>query len=142
MGRNVTDRLHPAALPGPLAALAAAYFLATLAHFSHNAEYIAFYPGMPASLTRETVYLAWLGVTAIGVLGFVVLRLGFAKVAVALLGLYGAFGLDALLHYTLALCSEHTLAANLTIWSEAVLGLSLLLTSAVLLGRRLAAIQK
>jgi hypothetical protein len=117
--------------------LAGAYFLATLAHFAHNAEYIAFYPGMPASITRETVYLAWLCVTAIGLVSFGALRLGLPNVAVALLGLYGAFGLDALLHYTLALCSEHTLTANITIWSEAILGVALLLASAALLGRRL-----
>ena len=56
---------------------------------------------------------------------------------VALVGAYGAFGLDGLAHYTLALCSEHTLATNITIWSEAVSGLLLLLVSAVLFVRRL-----
>ena len=38
---------------------------------------------------------------------------------------YGAFGLDGLAHYTLALCSEHTLATNLSIWFEALAGVSL-----------------
>jgi len=118
-------------LPGYLRTLLAAYFVASLAHFSHNAEYIAFYPGMPASLTRETVYLAWLGVTAIGAAGLGVLTLGFAPLGMALLALYGAFGLDGLAHYTLALCSEHTLGANVTIWSEAIAGVSLAAASAV-----------
>jgi len=44
----------------------------------------------------------------------------------ALLGVYGAFGLDGLAHYTLALCSEHTVLANVTIWSEALTGLLLI----------------
>lgn len=121
--------------PAHLRVLATLYFLATLAHFIHNAEYIALYPGMPAWLTRETVYLAWLGVTSIGLIAVVLHR--FRSVAVALLGVYGAFGLDGLLHYTLGLCSQHTLSANLTIWAEATTGLLLLLCSALVIGRRI-----
>jgi hypothetical protein len=91
---------------------------------------------MPAWLTREHVYLAWLAVTGIGMLSLLLLRLGLHAAGVALVGLYGAFGLDGLAHYTLALCSEHTLATNVTIWSETMSGLALLLVSAVLLCRR------
>ena len=123
-------------LPRYVWILAATYFVASLAHFTHNAEYIAFYPNMPAWLTAEQVYLAWLAVTCIGVAALVLLRLGFRAAGVAFVGLYGAFGLDGLAHYTLALCSEHTLATNLTIWSEAVSGLLLLLVSAVVLYRK------
>ena len=118
-------------LPNYLRALIAIYFVASLAHFSHNAEYIAFYPGMPAALTRETVYLAWLGVTAVGAAGLGALGLGFAPLGMALFALYGALGLDGLAHYTLALCSEHTLGANVTIWAEAIAGVSLAAASAV-----------
>jgi hypothetical protein len=123
-------------LPKPIVLLVAVYFIATLAHFIHNAEYIAFYPGMPVWLTREKVYLAWLGVTSIGLAAFVFFRFGLRTLALFALGLYGAFGLDGLAHYTLALCSQHTLLANVTIWSEASSGLLLLLASSVLLGRR------
>jgi len=129
--------LKASALPGYLWALVAVYFVASLAHFAHNAEYIAFYPNMPAWLTREKVYLAWLGITFVGVSGLAVFRFGLPALGAALVGAYGAFGLDGLAHYTLALCSEHTLATNITIWSEAGTGLLLLLFSAVLLGRRL-----
>ena len=125
------------ALPSPLWLLVAVYFVASLAHFGHNAEMIAFYPDMPAWITRETVYLAWLGITSIGLLAFALARLAFGGLALLLLAVYGAFGLDGLAHYTLALCSEHTLAANITIWSEAVSGLVLLLSSAVLCARRI-----
>lgn len=117
--------------------LVVVYFIASLAHFTHNAEYIAFYPGMPTWLTRENVYLAWLGITSIGLVAFVLLRVGVHAVAVLLLGVYGAFGLDGLAHYTLALCSEHTFFANVTIWSEAIAGLLLLLASTLVLGRRI-----
>ena len=123
-------------LPRPLLVLAAVYFAASLAHFGHNAEYIAFYPGMPGWLTREKVYLAWLAVTSLGAVAFVFAKLALPAVALLLLAVYGAFGLDGLAHYTLALCSEHTLLANITIWSEAVTGVVLLLASAVLFARQ------
>ena len=109
-----------------------AYFLASLAHFVHNAEYIAYYPNMPRGLTREHVYLVWVAITAVGLLGLVLTRMRLPVPGLALMGLYGAFGLDGLAHYTLALCSEHSLVANVTIWSEASTGLALLLVCAVL----------
>jgi hypothetical protein len=127
--------MHTLALPKSLLALVAVYFVASLAHFVHNAEYIAFYPGMPGWITRETVYLAWLGVTSLGLVGMVLARLAWPTLALLFLGLYGAFGLDGLAHYTLALCSEHTLMANITIWSEAATGLALLLIAAVRFAR-------
>jgi hypothetical protein len=123
-------------LPKPLLVLVAVYFAASLAHFSHNAEYIAFYPGMPGWLTREKVYFAWLAVTSLGAVAFVFAKLALPAVALLFLAVYGAFGLDGLAHYTLALCSEHTLLANITIWSEAVTGVVLLLASAVLFARQ------
>lgn len=116
--------------------LVALYFAASLAHFSHNAEYIAFYPNMPGWLTRQHVYLAWLMVTAVGVLGWLLTRAKWPQLGLAVLGLYGAFGLDGLLHYTLALCSEHTLLTNLTIWSEAAAGLVLMVVCVLAIRRR------
>ena len=109
--------------------LLAVYFAASLAHFAHNAEFIAFYPNMPVWLTREKVYLAWLAVTSFGIAGLIVLRLGLHAVGTVLIAAYGGLGLDGLAHYTLALCSEHTLVTNLTIWFEAVAGFALALAS-------------
>jgi hypothetical protein len=119
----------------PLLWLTLAYTFASLTHFVHNAEYIAFYPGLPAWMTRETVYLAWLGVGAVGLLSGLLFKLGWRRSALAVLGIYGALGLDGLLHYTLALCAEHTLMTNITIWSEVTTGLILLLCSGALLYR-------
>lgn len=129
-------------LPRYVWVLVAAYFVASLAHFSHNAEYIAVYPGMPAWLTPEKVYLAWLGVTSVGVAAFALLSFGFATPALLLLGVYGAFGLDGLAHYTLALCSELTVLANVTIWAEATTGVVLLLSSSLVLSRRFSTSRK
>ena len=58
--------------------LFALYTLASLTHFAHNAEYIAFYPGLPVWMTRESVYLAWLAVAAVGGLSLIASRLGWS----------------------------------------------------------------
>ena len=116
--------------------LLAVYFVASLAHFAHNAEFIAYYPNMPAWLTRDDIYLAWSAVTSAGVAGLVLYRFGLYVLSVLLVGTYGALGLDGLAHYTLALCSEHTLATNATIWFEVITGFMLMLASALLIARR------
>jgi hypothetical protein len=121
----------PAArLPRHLWALAGLYGFASLLHFAHNAEYIAFYPGMPAWLARGHVYAVWLAITGVGALGVGLLLIGWRRTALATLAAWGAFGLDALGHYTLALCSEHTFAMNFTIWLEAVTGVLLAVVAA------------
>ena len=105
--------------------LFALYTLASLAHFTHNAEYITLYPGVPVWMTRESVYLAWLAVAGVGVLAIAAMWQGWSRMAALLLMVYGLLGADGLLHYTLALCSEHTLITNASIWAEVVLGITL-----------------
>lgn len=125
-------------LPKHIRNLFLVFFAANLIHFAHNAEYIAFYPGIPSWLTREKVYLAWVAGASVGLLGLLVSRTKFRALGLALIGAYGALGIDGLAHYTLALCSEHTLATNLTIWFEVSAGLGLLLVSAVHASRAIA----
>ena len=123
----MTRRFPPTSLvlPAHVWALAAAYFAASLLHFSHNAEYIAFYPNMPGGLTRETVYLAWLAVTGVGAVAIALSQRGWRVAGALCLAAYGALGLDGLGHYALALCSKHTLAMHLTIWLEVACGVAL-----------------
>lgn len=124
-------------LPTQLWALLGLHVAASFAHFAHNAEFIAFYPNMPAWLTREKVYLAWVAIASVGAAGIVASRFGWPALGALLLGAYGALGLDGLQHYTLALCSEHTLAANVTIWSEAATGVTLAAASLLWFSRLL-----
>lgn len=126
-----------ATLPRHIQILLLVFFAANLVHFTHNAEYIVYYPGMPSSFTREKIYLAWVAGASLGLLGLLAYKAKFKILGLALLAAYGAVGIDGLAHYTLALCSEHTLATNLTIWFEVLAGLSLLLSSAVLIGKTL-----
>jgi hypothetical protein len=126
-------------LPRHIWVFVALYFAASLAHFSHNAEYIAFYPNMPLWVTREKVYLVWLAITGVGGLGFALLRLRWTVAGAVCLLAYGALGLDGLGHYWLALCSEHSLAANITIWAEALTGLALAACCGVFIADRIKA---
>ena len=91
---------------------------ASLVHFTHNAEFLADYPNMPASLTRGNVYLAWLGMTAVGAAGWLCLRRGWRAAGLVLLAIYAGLGLYSLGHYVLAPMSSHSLGMNATILAE------------------------
>jgi hypothetical protein len=112
------------------------YAAASFLHHVHNAEFLCEYPNMPAWLSPLQVYAAWAGVTSIGVTGYVLLRRGYRFAGLAVLGVYGAFGLDGLGHYTLAPLSVHTTAMNFTILLEVATGLLLLAAVAGRLRRR------
>ena len=94
------------------------YGIATLVHFSHNAEFIAEYPSLPASWSRVDVYVAWIALTTIGVTGWLLMSRGFFTVGCVVLAVYACVGLDSLGHYLLAPLSAHTLAMNVTILAE------------------------
>jgi uncharacterized membrane protein len=119
----------------PLAALLLLYIVASLAHFTHNAEYLNDYPNLPPWLTRGGVYLAWLGETSLGILGYVLYRFGWQLTGLALVGIYAAFGFDGLLHYTRAAFAAHTPAMNFTILFE-VVAAALLLMRVLMLATR------
>ena len=108
------------------------YLVASLVHFTHNAEYLADYPNLPPWLTPAGVYLAWIGETSLGILGYVLYRFGWQLAGLALVGVYAAFGFDGLLHYTRAPFDAHTTAMNFTILFE-VAAAALLLMRVVML---------
>ena len=111
----------------PLGVLLLLYLAASLLHFSHNAEYLRAYPNLPLWLTRADVYIAWTALAAVGVLGYMLYRMGRPAIGLLLLGAHAAFGFDGLLHYTRAPLGAHTSAMNFTIWFEAAAAASLLL---------------
>ena len=101
-----------------LALLLLLYAAASLLHFVHNAEFLASYPNLPAAWTRAEVYAAWLGMSAVGLTGWVLLVRGLPRTGLALLVVYAALGLDSLGHYMLAPLSAHSLAMNASILFE------------------------
>jgi hypothetical protein len=125
MARTVVDR----ALPW----LLLAYCAASLLHFSHNAEYLADYPNLPAWLSRSGVYLTWVAIFAIGALGYVLYRRGHRRSGLVVLAIYAGQGFDGLLHYTRAPLAAHTTAMNFTIWTE-VIAAALLLAAVLKIG--------
>jgi len=107
--------------------LLAFYAVASLVHFTHNAEYLAQYPNLPASWTRADVYLAWCGVTTVGLSGYLLYRVGYRLVGLTVLLIYSGLGFDGLLHYTRAPIGHHSPAMNFTIWAEVVAAALLLI---------------
>lgn len=107
--------------------LLVAYAAATLLHHIHNAEYLGDYPNMPAWLSPAIVYAVWLGMSAVGAAGYLLLRAGWRLAGLAILAVYAAYGLDSLSHYALAPWSAHTAMMNLTIALEVVTAALLLL---------------
>lgn len=108
----------PRPLPNIFLALAAAYFVTSLGHFTHNAEFICEYPNLPAWLTRAKVYASWAAITSVGAVGFLLIRKQFMVAGLLLVAAYAAMGFDGLGHYALAPMEFHTFVANLTILSE------------------------
>jgi hypothetical protein len=98
---------------------------ATLTHFVHNATFLADYPQMPGWLTPAGVYAVWLGQTAIGAAGVLLLLRG-RSLGLAAIALYAVLGFGGLDHYVLAPISAHTVAMNATIWLETATGMILL----------------
>jgi uncharacterized membrane protein len=113
------------------------YLAASLLHFIHNAEYAQAYPNLPEWVTRSSVYFTWLGITAVGIAGYLCYQFRRFVPGLLLLGIYAAAGLDGLLHYTLAPMKSHTHTMNFTIWFEVVVAAVLLAWIAVLAGRRI-----
>jgi hypothetical protein len=122
--------------------LLALYAAASLLHFTHNAKYLAQYPNLPASWSPADVYVAWLAVTSLGLVGGVLYLRGNRALGLSFLGLYAVLGFGGLLHYTRAPLSHHSGMMNLTIWTEAATAALLLMNVLILAatgGRRSAA---
>lgn len=122
--------MSPAVAKGPLLVAVVAYATASLIHFSHNAEFLAEYPNLPAWLSRGQVYAAWLGVTAVGVVGYLLVRSRRELAGLVVLAVYGLLGLGGLAHYAVASPSAHTLAMSATIWLEVATAMVLLVVVA------------
>ena len=104
--------------PKPLPILLLVYMTASLIHFVHNAEFLAEYPNLPTTWTHSGVYLAWVGMTVVGLAGWTLRSLGYRLLGLLLLAVYAVLGLDSLGHYVVAPFSAHTEIMNLTILLE------------------------
>jgi hypothetical protein len=112
MTKSIAERVLPWLL--------AVYCAASLVHFAHNAEYLVDYPNLPVWLSRADVYLAWVSILAVGLIGYLLYRIRLYVIGLIVLAIYAGLGFDGLLHYTRAPFTSHTIAMNFTIWFEVV----------------------
>jgi len=122
-------------MPTVLYVLLAVYCGASLLHFAHNAQFLSDYPNLPHWLTQSKVYFAWLAVTAVGVLGVVLLRRRRRVLGLLVIAAYAALGFAGLDHYWVAPLSAHTFMMNATILFEVAAASLLLIAAATLLLR-------
>jgi len=123
--------------PRALLVLLLTYGAASLLHHVHNAEFLPQYPNMPAWLSPAQVYAAWIGVTLIGVVGYLLVRRGYQLAGLFVIAAYAALGFDGLGHYSVAPLSAHTVTMNLTIWLEVATALLLWVAVAGFLAKRM-----
>lgn len=132
-GNQLKPRID--ALPMALAV----YCAASLLHYGHNATFLDEYPNMPAWISSATVYGAWLGLTAAGLAGCLLLWRGYQMAGFAVIAIYAVMGFDGLAHYGLAPISAHTSMMNFTIWLEFATAAVLL---AIVMGRMVRRLRK
>ena len=126
----------PHTIPKTLLILMLAFATGSLVHFIHNAEFLKSYPGLPPNWTRAGVYGVWLGITALGGAGYMLMRRGYQRTGLVVVTVYSLFGLDSLGHYLLAPMSAHSLGMNATILLEVVPAALVLCFALGLLARR------
>jgi hypothetical protein len=103
------------------------YSAASLLHFAHNATYLHAYPNLPAWLTSNGVYAAWIAVTLVGAMGYGIHRLANPQLGLAVIAVYALLGFGGFDHYWVAPIAAHTLAMNATIFFEAITAAALLI---------------
>jgi hypothetical protein len=103
------------------------YGAASLLHFAHNAVHLGEYPNMPPFLTARVVWLAWLAITMVGVIGaWLYLRVSQLAGALVIAG-YALLGFGGLDHYAIAPVGAHSMPMHATIVAEAVTAAALLI---------------
>jgi hypothetical protein len=107
-------------------ALMIAYGAASLLHFAHNAIFLRDYPNLPSWLSAGGVWTAWFGITAIGILGYVLFRRVSQAAGLSVLAVYALLGFGGLDHYVGARVSAHSIAMNTTILVEVAAASALL----------------
>ena len=110
------------------------YLVASFLHFIQDAEYARAYPLSGWSST-SSVYITWLAISAIGLLGYLIHRSTLRWVGQMVLCLYAVVGFDGLFHYTRAPFSTYSRAMNISIGVQVVM-------ATILLGYLLATINR
>lgn len=98
-----------------------ASLVSTVLHYTDNYINIEHYP-QPEWIDRTVVWAAWLGFTAFGVAGYVLLRRGAFAVAGACFLVYSYTALSSLGHYWFGDFAEFDTRMHALIWMDGLTG--------------------
>lgn len=116
-------------MPAPrkmtLEVLLLTYFVACFLHSIQDAEYARAYP-LSGWDSTASVYITWLAISALGLLGYLIHRSTLRWVGQVVLCLYAVVGFDGLFHYTRAPFSAYSRAMHISIGVQVVVASILL----------------
>jgi hypothetical protein len=99
----------------------------TLIHYTDNTiRFDDYTQGDPGIVTRPTIPLTWIALTALGLWGYVRFRRGEVRQAAPLLAAYSVSGLISPLHYTTVSWSDFDAFQNSFVVLDGVLGLAVM----------------
>ena len=95
----------------------------TSVHYTDNAIFVADYPE-PEWITTSGVFLTWIVMTSIGIIGYWFYRQQYFWLCYLLLGLYAGTGLSSIAHYFYGSWSQFSFKMHAFIWSDTIAGLT------------------
>jgi hypothetical protein len=108
-----------------LLVILAASIVSTAIHYGDNYFAIERYPG-PEWIKGPVIYVGWIVLTAIGVLGYVLYRRAMYLPAILCLLVYSYTGVSSLGHFLYGDWSEFTTAMHVSILADGVTGTAVL----------------
>lgn len=99
--------------------------ISTFIHYTDNFFSFEQYP-QPDWITLSSIYISWVVLTAIGIIGYSLYRSRRFGLAYLCLLLYSITGLSSLGHYLYGNLSDFSMKMHLFIWTDGLIGLSVL----------------
>jgi hypothetical protein len=99
--------------------------IVTSLHYTDNAVFISKYP-QPDWITVTGIYLTWIVLSSIGLIGYWLYRQQKFKLSLIFLGIYSLTGLSSFAHYFYGNLSEFSTKMHLFICLDVAVGMMLL----------------
>lgn len=100
--------------------------ISTLLHYTDNFINYNKYP-QPTWITPDSIYVAWIGLTIFGIVGYLFYVKDIFWIAYLCLGIYSITGLSSPGHYFYSVQHVFSGKMHLLIWTDAIAGISLLI---------------
>ncbi|MEE3717149.1 hypothetical protein V2H45_10365 [Tumidithrix elongata RA019] len=102
-----------------------ASIISTAIHYTDNYVFIADYP-QPDWITLPSIYISWIVLTGIGILGYWLYQQDKFWLAYSCLSIYSLTGLSSVAHYFYGSISQFSLKMHFFIWTDWLTGFSIL----------------